>query len=168
MQFDVAGARAAGYSDAEIADHLASTSQFDAPKARSVGYSDAEIIGHLSAQKPAITGSQGPSQPLKIGVEGLADTVREEMKGRGWAERNMIGMGTAVTDLYEGAKQLFGQGNRGNIEANRAIAEESPIGALAGNVAVTALPGVGQLAKAGTGFGTAAGIGAGLGALRVT
>jgi len=48
MAFDVQGARAAGYSDAEIANHLAGQSNFDTQGARSAGYSDAEIIGHLT------------------------------------------------------------------------------------------------------------------------
>jgi hypothetical protein len=53
MPFDVQGARAAGYSDKEIADHLAQDSKFDLAGARKAGYSDSEIIGHLSAPQPA-------------------------------------------------------------------------------------------------------------------
>jgi hypothetical protein len=48
MDFDVAGARQAGYSDAEIASHLAETTKFDAEGARKAGYSDQEIIGQLT------------------------------------------------------------------------------------------------------------------------
>jgi len=57
--FDVEGAKKAGYTDAEIADHLATQNKFDAAAARKSGYSDAEIIGHLSkAQaKPDTTAS---------------------------------------------------------------------------------------------------------------
>jgi hypothetical protein len=51
MPFDVQGARAAGYTDKEIADHLAQGGQFDLAGARKAGYSDSEIIGHLSAAK---------------------------------------------------------------------------------------------------------------------
>jgi hypothetical protein len=47
MAFDVDGARKAGYSDAEIADHLGSAVKFDTAAARKAGYSDAELIGHL-------------------------------------------------------------------------------------------------------------------------
>lgn len=55
MAFDVDGARKAGYSDAEIANHLASSAKFDLAGARKAGYSDAEILDHLkpSAQKDA-------------------------------------------------------------------------------------------------------------------
>jgi hypothetical protein len=48
MAFDVEGAKQAGYSDAEIAGHLATTMKFDADGARKAGYSDAEIIGQLA------------------------------------------------------------------------------------------------------------------------
>lgn len=47
MAFDVTAARAAGYSDKEIAEHLAAQSNFRIDQARKAGYSDAEIIGHL-------------------------------------------------------------------------------------------------------------------------
>jgi hypothetical protein len=53
MGFDIEGARKEGYSDAEIADHLASQRKFDLAGARKEGYTDAEIISHLAAAKPA-------------------------------------------------------------------------------------------------------------------
>lgn len=53
--FDIQGARNAGYSDAEIADYLGKQGNFDVGGARKSGYSDADIIGHLSpaAASPA-------------------------------------------------------------------------------------------------------------------
>jgi hypothetical protein len=45
--FDVQAARKAGYTDAEIADHLASQRGFDVGAARQSGYKDAEIVDHL-------------------------------------------------------------------------------------------------------------------------
>jgi hypothetical protein len=51
--FDVEGARAAGYTDAEIADYLASQTDFDAAAARAAGYADAEIVQHLRSIKVA-------------------------------------------------------------------------------------------------------------------
>lgn len=51
--FDIAGAKQAGYSDTEIADHLAKTRNFDAPAARKAGYSDTDILGHLAAPPSA-------------------------------------------------------------------------------------------------------------------
>jgi hypothetical protein len=54
MAFDVEGARKAGYTDAEIADHLAKSRGFDLGGAKKAGYSDGEVIAHLS------TGAQLP------------------------------------------------------------------------------------------------------------
>ena len=48
MPFDVNGALEAGYSPAEIADHLGEQRKFDVAGARKEGYSDNEIIGHLA------------------------------------------------------------------------------------------------------------------------
>lgn len=48
MAFDIAAAKKEGYSDAEIADHLAKQKGFDIAGARKEGYSDAELLSHLS------------------------------------------------------------------------------------------------------------------------
>jgi hypothetical protein len=49
MAFDIEGAKKAGYTDAEIADHLAKQSNFDLAGAKKAGYNDAEILQHLTA-----------------------------------------------------------------------------------------------------------------------
>jgi hypothetical protein len=59
-KFDVEGARAAGYTDAEIADYLAAEEAFDAAAAREAGYTDADIIGYISA---------APAKPVKTEPE---------------------------------------------------------------------------------------------------
>ena len=46
--FDVQGARAAGYSDSDIAQHLAQQNNFDYSSAKNEGYGDHEIISHLT------------------------------------------------------------------------------------------------------------------------
>lgn len=46
--FDVEGARKAGYSDAEIAQELSSTKNFDYAGAKKAGYSDADIVNELA------------------------------------------------------------------------------------------------------------------------
>lgn len=46
--FDYQGAKAAGYSDDEIASHLASTRKFDLEGAKKAGYSTSEVIGYLA------------------------------------------------------------------------------------------------------------------------
>jgi len=48
MAFDYEAARAEGYTDAEIADHLAKRYKFDIGGARTAGYSDQDILGHLA------------------------------------------------------------------------------------------------------------------------
>jgi len=55
MAFDIAGAKKAGYSDAEIAGFLGQQSKFDVPAAVKSGYTYPEIINHLSkpVEKPA-------------------------------------------------------------------------------------------------------------------
>lgn len=62
MAFDVQGARAAGYTDKEIADHLAAERKFDIAGARAAKYSDAELIAHLTAPQEAAP-SQIPNTP---------------------------------------------------------------------------------------------------------
>jgi hypothetical protein len=63
----IAQARAAGYSDAEIADHLASTRPTEFKTAREAGYTDAEILTHLT---------RGPDKP-----SGIVDAARQGLSG---------------------------------------------------------------------------------------
>jgi hypothetical protein len=77
MPFDIEGARQAGYTDAEIADHLSTQSKFDVAGARSSGYTDADIIQHLSAfdaPKPATAG-QRTRAVASGGWSGIAGTM---------------------------------------------------------------------------------------------
>lgn len=57
MTFDFDGARASGYSDSEIIDHVKAKPDlgFDIDAARTSGYSDAEIVDHLKARAPQPT-----------------------------------------------------------------------------------------------------------------
>lgn len=73
MAFDVEGARKAGYSDREIADHLAQQLGYDAPKARASGYADSEIVAHLAGQGriPGPAVSAPPATP----TPGIMDKV---------------------------------------------------------------------------------------------
>lgn len=63
MGFNVEGARQAGYSDPEIAAHLAEDQGFDLDGARAAGYQDAEIIGEL-APAVGLTWSQRVGEKL--------------------------------------------------------------------------------------------------------
>lgn len=65
MPFDVQGARDAGYSDAEIAEHLARKSaRFDLEGAKRAGYSDAEIIDHLVSREGRTLPPQAGDVPV--------------------------------------------------------------------------------------------------------
>jgi hypothetical protein len=60
MAFDIEGARNAGYSSAEIADHLAAKSKFKLADARKAGYSDDEIVAHLLGSPSAAPATPDP------------------------------------------------------------------------------------------------------------
>lgn len=86
MPFDVEGAKKAGYSDAEIADHLAKISSFDAAGARKAGYTDDQIIGHLSmtGEKPA-----QQAKPQGFGAQ-LQSAIEEVPRQLGLTARHSI------------------------------------------------------------------------------
>ncbi len=64
MAFDIEGARAAGYSDGEIADFLGKDSGFDVAGAQKAGYAPAEIVAHLSSlKKPAAPAAATDAEP---------------------------------------------------------------------------------------------------------
>ena len=66
-QFDIEGARKAGYSDDEILSHLTQSRKFDIEGARSSGYSNDEIISHLSGQAGAAQPEQKSFKPGPFG-----------------------------------------------------------------------------------------------------
>ena len=100
--------------------------------------------------------------PLKMGRDRMADDLRETLRGTDWATRNIAGAGTALSDIYQGAKQMIGLGDEQAIELNKVISEEAPVGSFAGNVALTALP----FGMVGNSVKGAAAVGAGFGALQ--
>lgn len=77
MGFDIASARQAGYSDAEIADYLGGESRFDTAAARSAGYSDAEILEELTrAPVTNVAAPAAPSMPVPAPTPVTPDTIR--------------------------------------------------------------------------------------------
>jgi hypothetical protein len=74
-KFDVEGARAAGYTDAEIADYLADQDSFDAAAARKAGYTDAEIIGYISAAPAASTAAKPVEKPKSTFTDDAAQLL---------------------------------------------------------------------------------------------
>jgi hypothetical protein len=74
-KFDVEGARAAGYTDAEIADFLAGEEAFDAAAAREAGYTDAEIIGYISAAPAASAAAKPVEKPKSTFIDDAAQLL---------------------------------------------------------------------------------------------
>lgn len=103
MAFDIEGARKAGYSDAEIAAHLASSSKFDVDGARKAGYSDAEIVGHLS---------KAPATPAVDAGAGRLDRLRspqgQEMVKREAA--SFLSPMRGVKDVLDTGAELLARG----------------------------------------------------------
>lgn len=105
--------------------------------------------------------SQPAAQPVKIGQDAFADTLRAELQNTDWLTRNIAGAGSAVVNAWEGLKGLAGQTDQRQVANQNIIADEAPIGNIAGNVALLAptmaIPGAATVRGA-------AAIGAGTGA----
>lgn len=101
--FDIQGALKEGYSQAEIADYLASQSNFDAAGARSEGYSDEEIIQHLTSATPATPTEETPSLVSQIPVEpGYTPTQAPKQPEQTVTDR-VTGLGETALTLGTGA-----------------------------------------------------------------
>lgn len=112
MAFDVAGARAAGYSDQEIANFLAQQQpNFNINQARAAGYNDTELVNHLTGPQAAVTpaakvgSANGPDDP------GIASSI-------------MIGGGHAVDKLIDGMAQAY-LGATGATDSTKAALKAS-------------------------------------------
>jgi hypothetical protein len=85
MAFDYVAARNAGYSDEEIAAHLAKSKGFDIAGAKKAGYDDAEIVNHLITPPKQETPKRSTLDDiLDVGNEGLRQiglTARAGAKG---------------------------------------------------------------------------------------
>lgn len=176
MAFDVAAAKQAGYSDAEIAEYLGQQKGFDAAAAMSAGYSPAEIIGHLGGGAP--TKKSTVSSELKRGAQQLASGVQtaygaltgspEEAARagveRGQAISQVAGEGVGFEPvkkayqekgLLSAAGEAIGQipralaGQGANLAA---MAGGARLGAMAGSAVA---PGVGTLVGGALGAGAA-------------
>lgn len=132
-KFDVEGARAAGYTDAEIADYLADQEAFDAVAARKAGYTDAEIIGYISAAPAASAAAKPVEKPKStftddaaqlLGVTNSAILPYATMAGLGAAAGApfagigavpgaaggvlSLGLGDLGTNIYNAGASLLG------------------------------------------------------------
>lgn len=97
------------------------------------GATQEEVLAYAQQQfsKPA-----EPVKPVTLGKEGMAESLRDEYRSRNWADRQLIAAGTALSNAYEGARQLVGRGDRQQIEANNVIRKENPVAGFVGDVAL--------------------------------
>lgn len=140
----IAKARAAGYSDTEIADYLAKSSP-GVGKAREAGYADKEIVAHLSGDaaspEPSAAAAPPAEEPstlkdvamqIPTGFnEGLADTVGAPIDALSWALRKA---GLPIPASAFGGSQSIKNG-LGLINANP---DNAPAQTTAGQFARTA------------------------------
>jgi hypothetical protein len=122
-QFDIQGARKAGYSDDEIIAHLAKSRNFDVDGAKKSGYSSQEILSHLSPDSITQPEAKDPAQPgiLNKAANAVSSTIAG--LGRGLNPVPMVeGMVTAANaynwkDIASGMVKAQGAVGRGAIDA---------------------------------------------------
>lgn len=99
--------------------------------------------------------AQPPSAPVKIGADAFQDTLKSELANTDWLTRNIAGAGSAVMNALNG---IAGKGVTGELDpeaqAWKTIANEAPVGNIAGNVAMLAptamIPGANTVTGAAT------------------
>lgn len=129
MAFDVEGAKKAGYSDAEIAAHLAQQSNFDVAGAKKAGYNDVDIVKHLSTLEAAPPPAAGAgSKPV---MRAPSAAVPERMP--------------AGSDV----EQYLGVANRALLPYAATAAGGFAVGGPAGAVLAPTALGISNLATAG-------------------
>lgn len=99
-------ARQAGYSDAEIASHLAGEAKYNL--ARQAGYSDAEILAHLSAPADAGPGAVQRTLDVPVHLTGIADPAAGEMAlnlGTGAVAMPVAGLAGLVAAPFVGRER---------------------------------------------------------------
>jgi hypothetical protein len=165
IQEKVAQAKAAGYSDAQIASHLGSSPEYaeKIKTATAAGYKPEEIVRHLSAA-PAAAAPSAERSTFVDGVKGLTagsgkgfgDQMLgvQRFVGKGLAAYGALDPRTTLRDLVQGTKSVSGTEKAGkwlvdDADAGRSKLDEenapykaaSPIangtGQVAGTIAAT-------------------------------
>ena len=169
MTFDIEGARRAGYSDREIADHLAGERGFNVAGAREAGYSDADLVRYLGAMPAPASAQPGPAPSgfamgmgdlVHGGAQLLANAIPSGVVdavnagARALNEAPVIGPVTRALGMTPATPQDLNQGvatREAEYQAARRAAGESGVdwGRLGGQVAASipaalALPAVGS------------------------
>jgi len=157
VDFDVVGARKAGYSDDEIAAHLSQQSGFDKDSAEKSGYTPTEIINHLSPsakdrQSMVDAGTKAQElfgrDPSKAGKLTAGDYATRAAAGAvtGGAFGGALGFVTGPGAIVTGTVGAIGGAVSGLLEAG---AEDLGFGAGTQFAAGMVTPGVGLSTKVG-------------------
>ncbi len=112
LDFDLEGARRAGYTDDQIADVLAQKAGFDAVGARNAGFKSVDIIGRLTQPTPQ------PAAPAPI-----KDNIGQP-DDPGVMGSIVIGAGRTVDRVGKGMQQLW-NGVRGDTAANAELERQA-------------------------------------------
>lgn len=107
MSFDIDGAKKAGYSDTEIADHLAEQNKFDAAAARKAGYTDSEIIQHMSSVPAPVQHDPRTNQAAAVSGIGADGRVLNNAVNKG-ISGGIDTLLNAPTNLYNLVKAGVG------------------------------------------------------------
>lgn len=143
MAFDVEGARKAGYTDAEIASHLAKEVNYDIKGAKSSGYSDSEVIAHLSQKEmpralppavptgtvtPAATAPMAPTRDTGVleNIVGAGETGLSLATGAipgavGAAGGTLVGLAQAIRTGQFGTQQAADMVERYATQGQQAL-----------------------------------------------
>jgi hypothetical protein len=151
--FDVAGARAAGHSDSDIANEMSRGAGYDVAAARAAGHSDADIIGEIASRVGGAPRDTSYTGALKQGIEsvgqGLGATA--QVVGDATGSPTLSGLGRSLNSLsasdptYQPAGPEVAAALRAGryrdalFNAPRAITEAVP--GLVGGLAASAVPG---------------------------
>ncbi|MGD0109561.1 MAG: hypothetical protein ABSC06_36870 [Rhodopila sp.] len=108
IPFDVAGARAAGYSDGEIASYVGDLANFNVDAARKAGYQNDEIINHLAVQPPPPAPPPPPQSQAKADINAAA-------------QGPILGAGAAIAGTGEIFTAAGAQGTHRQLAAMDAI-----------------------------------------------
>ena len=103
---------------------------------------DAQAATTASGPRDLFAEAGMAPQPIKIGRDAFADTLRDTLRGTDWGTRNIAGAGSAVINAWEGLKGLVGKTSQQNVRDQALIAQEAPIGNLGGNAGLAYLTGL--------------------------
>lgn len=110
-----------------------------------------DVLAYAQAHHSQASGQ--PSPPVGDASTGDPQAaLKETLAGTGWGARNLAGAGSALAKTYYGGKQLLKGGtlspeDQQSVKDWSTIEQEAPVGAIAGNVGMMVLPGMG-MAKA--------------------